>query len=365
MNITPLSKWLPEFKKPLVIAGPCSAESEEQVMRVAKDLYEMGTVPIFRAGIWKPRTRPNNFEGLGEIALPWLQQVKKTYGMLTSVEVATTKHVEAALKHDVDILWIGARTTANPFSVQEIADSIKGMNIPVMVKNPINADLTLWIGALERISNAGITKIGAIHRGFSTADSSKYRNQPMWQIPIELKRRYPDLPMICDPSHITGNRHMIAEVAQKAIDIDMDGLMIETHFDPDRALSDAAQQVTPTMLREIIENLSLKSEFSSDRHFETQLDELRGQIDRIDREILEALKNRTAVSAKIGEAKAKSQVTALQVGRMDQLLKQRIEKGVSLGLEGQFVNDIFHVIHEESVRIQTDIMKNLKKNKED
>lgn len=356
MKIAPISKWIPNLKKPLVVAGPCSAESEEQVIATAKELVQQEDVRIFRAGIWKPRTRPNSFEGVGEEGLSWLANVKKETGLLTSTEVANARHAELALKAGIDILWIGARTSVNPFSVQEIADCLKGTNIPVMIKNPINADLALWIGAIERMHGAGLNKLVAIHRGFSTFEKSKYRNNPLWRIPMELKRQIPELPIICDPSHITGDRSLIAHVSQKAMDMDMDGVMIETHLNPDKAMSDAAQQITPTTLREIIKNLHCRTEFSANRDFEKELEKLRLNIDRIDHEILEALKMRMNIVEQIGQTKAANNVTALQVHRMDQLMNNRINAGKSIGLDENFIKELYHVIHEESVRQQTHIM---------
>ncbi|MFA6238320.1 MAG: chorismate mutase [Bacteriovorax sp.] len=364
MKIDSISNWLPNFKTengPLVIAGPCSAESLDQLLVTAKAFSEIPSVKIFRAGIWKPRTRPNNFEGLGELALPWLSEVKKQTGLLTATEVATAKHVELCLKHGVDILWIGARTTANPFSVQEIADSLKGVNIPVMVKNPINADLQLWIGALERINNSGITKLMAIHRGFSVADKMEFRNDPLWRIPMELKIKFPDLPLLCDPSHITGERELIQKVCQKAIDLDMNGLIIETHPDPDKAWSDASQQVTPAKLKNILSQLSLKTEYSSNPDFGTHLSNLRNQIDRLDNELLHILKLRSGVVEKIASAKSEQRITALQRNRFDQLMKERIDAGKTLGLEESFVKEIFGIIHDQSVKVQTDIFERSKK----
>lgn len=363
MKITPTNAWLPNTKpgSPIVMAGPCSAESFEQVMTTAKALKEISGVSVFRAGIWKPRTRPNNFEGLGEIALPWLNEVKKETGLLVTTEVATAKHVELCLKHGVDILWIGARTTANPFSVQEIADSLKGVDIPVMVKNPINADLQLWIGALERFNLAGITKLIAIHRGFSVAEKLEFRNDPLWRIPMELKVKFPELPLICDPSHITGQRELIQKVCQKAMDLDMDGLIIETHPDPDKAWSDASQQVTPKKLSEIISNLSLKKEDSKDLSFTHNLNDLREQIDRLDNELLHTLKLRANVVDKIAKAKIEQNVTALQRNRFDQLMKERLHAGEKLGLDQNFIKEIFDAIHEQSVQIQTDLFEKTKK----
>ncbi len=364
MKIDAMSSWLPNFKdngEPLVIAGPCSAESLEQMLTTAHALKEIPTVKIFRAGIWKPRTRPNNFEGLGEIALPWLAEVKKQTGLLTTTEVATAKHVELALKHGVDVLWIGARTTANPFSVQEIADALKGVDVPVMIKNPINADLQLWIGALERINNAGITKLIAVHRGFSVADKLEFRNDPLWRIPMELKIKFPTLPLICDPSHITGERELIQKVCQKAMDLGMNGLIIETHPTPEKAWSDAAQQVTPERLNTILSELKLKTEYSSNPDFGLELTNLRAQIDRLDNELLHVLKLRKDVVEKIAKAKIEQNITALQRGRFDSLMKERLETGKNLGLEESFIKEIFDSIHDQSVKLQTDLFERAKK----
>lgn len=359
MEILPLHSWL-NHDKPLILAGPCSAESESQVLSVAHELKNNKFIKIFRAGIWKPRTRPNNFEGLGEIALPWLSEVKKQTGLLTCTEVATAKHVELCLKNGIDILWVGARTTANPFSVQEIADSLKGVDIPVLVKNPINADLQLWIGALERFNQAGIKKLMACHRGFSIAHKFEFRNDPIWRIPIELKIKYPHLPLICDPSHITGDRRYIFKVAQKAMDLNMDGLMIETHPDPDRAWSDASQQITPKALLELINLLSIKNEMSDNRHFDQTLEVLRGQIDRLDNEILESLKFRKQVVEKIAEAKLSQNITALQLHRFEELMKERLVIASKLGLDHDLIKEIFDAIHEDSIKIQTDIFERQK-----
>jgi chorismate mutase len=356
MKIDKLSDWIKVKERPLVIAGPCSAESEEQVLAIAQELKDSGKVDALRAGIWKPRTRPNTFEGVGLVGLPWMQKAKELTGLPITTEVANASHVELALKHDVDILWIGARTTVSPFAVQEIAEALKGVDIPVMVKNPINADLALWMGAIERFSNLGMTKLAAIHRGFSTAEKSKYRNLPIWAIPIELKRLMPDLPIICDPSHIAGDRELIAEVCQKAMDASMDGLMVETHITPDKALSDAKQQVTPMSLRNIVGGLSLRNESNHDKSFEDSLDKLRSKIDEADREILELLHMRMNVVKEIGLAKKENNVTPLQISRMDEVMKNRSELGRKLGLDEKYVEDIFHVIHTESVRQQTKIM---------
>lgn len=365
MEITPLNKWIPNLKKPLVIAGPCSAETREQCLSIAKEIVQNEDVRIFRAGIWKPRTRPGSFEGVGEEGLSWLDEVKKETGLLTSCEVATAKHAELALKSGIDILWIGARTSANPFAVQEIADFLKGTKVPVLIKNPINADLALWIGAIERIASAGITKLGAIHRGFSTHEQTMYRNRPLWRIPIELKSRLPGLPVICDPSHIAGKRDLIQKVSQKAMDVDFDGLMIETHCDPDAAWSDAKQQVTPNSLKEILSTISVRTEYSHDRNFGQELDDLRDKIDRIDNDLLEGLQERMKIVDSIGKAKIKSNITALQIHRMDELMNKRMQIAEALGLNPQYIKEIYDVIHDHSVKVQTEMMNETKTNKED
>lgn len=361
MDITPLNKWIPNLKKPLVIAGPCSAETEEQCLSIAREIVKQEDVRIFRAGIWKPRTRPGSFEGVGEEALPWLKKVKEETGLLTSCEVATPHHAELALKHGVDILWIGARTSANPFAVQEIADFLKGTKVPVLIKNPINADLALWVGAIERIASAGITKIGAIHRGFSTHEKTIYRNRPLWRIPIELKSRIPGLPVICDPSHIAGNRDLIQKVSQKAMDVDFEGLMIESHCNPDEAWSDAKQQVTPSSLERILKSISVRTEYSHDRNFGQELDDLRDKIDRIDNDLLESLQERMKVVDLIGKAKIEANITALQLHRMDELMEKRMSVAEGLGLNPVYIKELYNIIHEHSVKIQTEMMLETKK----
>lgn len=356
-DIRPLTDWLPEAGKPLMIAGPCSAENEQQVLKTARMLKQFNAVNLFRAGIWKPRTRPNTFEGVGTTGLPWMQKVKAETGLKVTTEVANAKHVEQALEHGIDVLWIGARTSANPFSVQEIADALQGVDIPVMVKNPVTADLALWIGALERIHGAGIRKLAAIHRGFSTFEKTHYRNPPMWKLPMELKRQYPDLPLICDPSHIAGDRHMIQRVSQKAMDLGMNGLMVETHPDPDNAMSDAKQQVTPLMLQHILGELDLRKAFANNPDFKQEMENLRGQIDRIDHEIMEALMHRMEVVREIGAAKIRNDVTALQVKRMDEIMQRQVERGEKAGLRPEYVEELYRTIHEESVKYQTDMMR--------
>ncbi len=355
MKIEPIKNWLQDAEKPLVISGPCSAESEDQVLKTAALLAETEKVDVFRAGIWKPRTRPNSFEGIGEDGLKWLQKVREQYGFKLAVEVANKNHVEACLKHSIDILWIGARTAANPFSVQEIADALQGVDIPVMVKNPINPDLQLWIGALERINQAGITKLAAIHRGFSLHEMSPYRNVPKWEIPIELKRLYPDLEIVCDPSHIAGKRELIPHLAQKAMDLDMFGLMIEAHCDPDNAWSDKAQQLTPSALKELLDQLVVREKASSNQQFTDQLSVLRQQIDLLDDDILEKLGKRMEIAIQIGEYKKANNVTVLQVNRWQEILSKRIEQGKGMNLRDVFVKKLLEIIHEESIRSQTNI----------
>ena len=341
-----------DCSKPLIMAGPCSAETEEQVMDTARQLAATG-VEIFRAGIWKPRTRPNAFEGVGSVGLPWLKRVKDETGMRVATEVANVKHVYESLKHGIDILWIGARTSANPFAVQEIADSLKGVDVTVLIKNPVNPDVELWIGALERINAAGITHIGAIHRGFSSYGKSEYRNNPHWQIPIELRRRIPGLPIIVDPSHIGGKRDLIMDLCQTAMDLDFDGLIVETHNNPDQAWSDASQQVTPQHLDYIIKSLVLRSQ-NADNNI--TLEELRLQIDKLDDEVLQLMEQRMSVAEKIGHFKKENNVTILQSNRWSDLLKRRINIGLSKGLSEEFVQRIYTAIHDESIQHQKAVM---------
>ncbi len=338
----------------LIISGPCSAETEEQVLTTARQLEETGT-NVFRAGIWKPRTRPNSFEGVGSKGLDWLKTVQKETGMLVSTEVANVKHVYEALKAGIDILWIGARTSANPFAVQEIADALKGVDIPVLVKNPINPDLELWIGAIERINQAGITKIGAIHRGFSSYERTLFRNTPLWQIPIELKRRFSELPIICDPSHIGGTTDLIAPISQKAMDLDFDGLIIESHCNPEEAWSDAKQQITPHALNKLLEGL-VKRVVNPDNISFTDLEDLRSQIDQYDQDLLEVLGKRMKSVIEIGTYKKKNNMTILQTNRWDSILNSRVEKGASLDLSEKMVSTIFKAIHQESINKQEDIL---------
>lgn len=350
LNLKPLN--LPgSDNRPLVIAGPCSAETEEQVMETAKQLASKG-IKIFRAGVWKPRTKPGGFEGKGEEALPWLQEVKKETGMLVGTEVATPKHVEAALNAGLDMLWVGARTSANPFAVQELADSLKGVDIPVFVKNPVNPDIELWIGALERINGAGITRLAAIHRGFSSIDQKLYRNAPMWHIPIELHRRYPNLPIVCDPSHIGGRRDLIAPLCQQAMDMGFEGLIVESHCNPDCAWSDAKQQVMPDVLNFILDRLVIRNTKESTE----SLNALRQQIDELDNHLMELLTKRMRISREIAAYKKEHNMAVVQTARYSEILDKRAAQGVLCGMDADFIKSIYEHIHEESVRQQMELM---------
>lgn len=356
LNIQPLSSWMKVTSEPLIISGPCSAETEEQLLATAHLVKKTGKVSVLRAGIWKPRTRPGEFEGIGSIGLQWLKRAKEETGLPTAVEVATAKHVEEALAAGVDILWIGARSTVNPFTVQEIADALQGVDIPVMVKNPINPDLSLWIGALERINRAGITKLAAIHRGFSSFEKSAYRNEPMWDLAISLKTLAPELPILNDPSHICGTRDLIPYISQKALDLDMQGLMIEAHIDPSVAWTDAKQQVTPAALEEIVNNLTIRKADSANPEFVDKLTNLRDAIDRIDDQILQKLGERMSLVEKIGEYKRDNDVTILQVSRWEEILEKRTALASALKLEKDFTEKVLELIHSESIRKQTAIM---------
>jgi chorismate mutase len=353
--LDPIQQWISFKQKPILISGPCSAESEEQILNEARQLAQSGMVSVFRAGIWKPRTRPNSFEGVGDIGLQWLMHAKQQSGLPVATEVANAKHVEACLKAGIDVLWIGARTTANPFSVQEIADALKGVHIPIMVKNPINPDLQLWLGAFERLYSAGITQMLAVHRGFSSYSKSVFRNLPMWEIPIELKAIFPEIEIICDPSHIAGNRQMLAIVAQKAMDLNMAGLMIESHPDPDNALSDKQQQITPAQLTKMIHSLSVRVEETDDMEYLTQLEELRSLIDEIDTDIIKKLANRIELVERIGEYKKENNITILQLERWKEILQTRGDLAKSLGLSESFTKNLLDIIHNESIRLQTDV----------
>lgn len=343
------------IERPLIIAGPCSAESEGQVFQTALDLSKLD-IKIFRAGIWKPRTRPGNFEGIGSEGLKWLKRVKNELGLLVATEVANAFHVEEALKNEIDILWIGARTTANPFAVQEIADIIKNVDMPILIKNPVNPDIDLWLGAIERIYKAGIKKIIAVHRGFSTYDKSIYRNHPHWEIPIELKRRIPDIFMLADPSHICGNKKLLFDVSQRAMDLNFDGLMIESHICPDKALSDASQQLTPKELDKMLKKLVIRKPEINDDNIIHTLEELRSQIDNIDNEILNILEKRMMVVEKIGIIKKEKNISILQTKRWDEILRKKLKESPKKGLNMEFITKIFEAIHEESINHQSRIM---------
>ncbi len=357
-NSKEMRNWLDAMglDHPLVIAGPCSAETEEQVLKIAHELKDTD-VNYFRAGIWKPRTKPGMFEGVGALGLKWLQKVKKETGLKTATEVANKAHVELALEYDVDLLWIGARSTVSPFIIQEIADALEGTDKIVLVKNPVNPDLALWLGAVERLANANIKNLGVIHRGFSTYEKTKYRNIPEWQIAIELQQKFPDLPIINDPSHITGKRDMIFDVSQTALDLNFDGLMIETHFDPDNAWSDAAQQVTPTTLVQIMKDLKIRKESSAEKDYNVELNTLRAQIDVIDNQLIDTLSKRMKVADAIGEIKKSQNVAVLQSNRWNEILGKMILEGESKGLSEEFVLKMFKAIHQESINHQEKILK--------
>ena len=343
-------------KRPLVISGPCSAETEEQVIETAVRLQKTGKVDMLRAGIWKPRTRPGSFEGVGTKGLPWMQKAKQLTGLPVTVEVATGKQVEDALHFGIDVLWIGARTTVNPFSVQEVADALRGVDVPVLIKNPINPDLELWIGAVERVAKAGIKQIGLIHRGFSSYGNSEYRNAPMWHLAIEMKRRNPGMMLINDPSHICGRRDILPDVAQKAIDLDYDGLIIESHITPDQAWSDAKQQVTPEVLGEMLNAISWRKEDGASEEFHAQMEKLRQQINHLDDELMQVLSQRMKVSEKIGQYKKDNNITILQTNRWNSILERAYAQGEKLGLSKEFVTKYFDAVHMESISHQNKIM---------
>ncbi len=346
-------KW---NKRPLIISGPCSAETEEQVMETAVQLAGTGKVDMLRAGIWKPRTKPGMFEGIGTKGLPWLLQAKKITGLPTTVEVATAKHVQDALQFDVDVLWIGARTTVNPFSVQEIADALRGVDIPVLIKNPVHPDLDLWCGGIERLQKAGLQQVGMIHRGFASYGNTEFRNAPMWHLPIEMKRRFPEMLLICDPSHICGNRTLLQSVAQKSIDLDFGGLMLESHIDPDHAWSDAKQQVTPERLAEMLDALVWRFENTDEKEFISALATLREQINQVDDELLTLLGQRMKIADKIGDYKKDNNITILQTNRWNDILDRAFKKGELLGLSREFVTRYFDAVHLESINHQNKIM---------
>ena len=357
LDIVPLYEWgMFTLPRPSVVAGPCSAETEEQVMETAKGLKEFG-INVYRAGIWKPRTHPGCFEGIGVPGLKWLQKVKQEYGLKVSTEVASEKHVYECLKHGVDMVWIGARTSANPFLVQEIADALSGSDIPVLVKNPVSPDLDLWIGALERLNRAGIKKLGVIHRGFSTFDKIKYRNDPHWEIAIELRSRYPELPFFVDPSHMGGHVDYIRDISQRSLDLGFEGLMIESHCNPSTALSDAKQQLTPPQLEDLLYNqITVRDADSEAKEWRDNIDQLRAKIDVIDENLLYTLGTRMQISRKIGEYKKNNNIAIIQTSRWDAILDKVVEKGKEHGLSEKFLMDLFNAIHEASVDVQNEII---------
>lgn len=353
-------KWISPDKRPVVIAGPCSAETEEQVLETAKRLKATGKMDIFRAGIWKPRTRPNSFEGVGVTGLPWMKRVKEEVGLPTTVEVANAKHVELCLAFGIDILWIGARTTVNPFAVQEIAESLRGVDIPIMVKNPINPDLALWMGGIERLAQVGVKEIGAIHRGFSNLGEKFYRNRPQWQIALEFMRKMPEIPIYCDPSHICGRRDILQEVSQKAMDLDFNGLMIETHIDPDNAWSDAKQQITPETFGTMVTEMVLREDYEDNPVLQSKLDYMRQEIDHIDDELVNLLSNRMKVARDIGEYKKENNMTILQQKRWNDILEKAKVVSNERGLSEGFIIKFINAIHEESINQQEEIFKSNK-----
>lgn len=352
-NLT-LHRRLAPVQKPIIVAGPCSIESRDQFFETLKAL-DLSKIAYIRGGIWKPRTRPGSFEGRGSVAFEWINEAKLEFGIKFATEVATAEHVEIALKNKVSMLWLGARTTVNPFNVQEIAEALRGVEIPVFVKNPINPDLSLWKGALERLLKCNVNNLGAIHRGFQTFQQSKYRNTPLWQIPMELKSEFPDLPLLCDPSHIGGTRNLVSELSQRAMDLDYDGLMVETHIDPDNALSDNAQQLTPDNFNLLLDNLIFRNHTSKDKNFINQLEIIREQIDQADREILEAIATRLSLVEKIGEYKKENNVAIFQISRWKEILQSRSEWAKAMNLDPEFIRELYRHIHQQSVRIQTSV----------
>jgi len=356
-NKKELRTWLDKFNldHPLVIAGPCSAETEEQLVKIAKQLKD-SDVSVLRAGLWKPRTRPGNFEGVGALGLKWMKTAKEETGLLTTTEVANANHVELALENDIDILWIGARTTVSPFIVQEIADALKGTDKTVLIKNPVNPDLSLWLGAVERFYTADVKNLGVIHRGFSTYEKTKYRNNPEWQIPIDLQNRFPDLPLILDPSHIAGRRDIIFDLCQTALDLNYDGLMVETHHDPDNAWSDAAQQITPATLIQFMKDLKIRKEISESEEFVNSLKNLRAKIDIADHQLLEVLSKRMKIADEIGQIKKSQNVAILQTSRWNEILGKMILEGEQQGLSEEFVLKMFKAIHQESINHQKKVI---------
>lgn len=353
MKSTILEKW---SKRPLIISGPCSAEREEQVLQTARSLAATGRVDVLRAGVWKPRTKPGMFEGIGVKALPWMANARQETGLPLAVEVATARHVENALQFDIDLLWIGARTTVNPFSVQEVCDALRGTDVPVLIKNPINPDLELWSGGIERLIKAGVKHIGMIHRGFSNYGNTEYRNAPMWHLPIEMKRRYPEMLIICDPSHICGNRVLLQSISQKSIDLGFGGLMVETHPDPDNAWSDAKQQITPDTLSKMLDELIWRDESTQEKEFLTALATLREQINQIDDELLSLIGQRMKIADKIGQYKKENKITILQTQRWNDILSKAYTKGEKFNLSKDFITKYFDAIHMESINHQNKIM---------
>jgi chorismate mutase len=361
MEFPSLKSWFEGAEQfPYIIAGPCSAESEEQVLSIAAFLKSTGKVSLFRAGIWKPRTRPGTFNGVGVKALKWLERVQAECNLRVTVEVASPKHIEACLKHGIDVLWIGARTVSNPFSVEEISEALRGVDVPVLIKNPLNPDIDLWQGAVERIAAAGIKRIAAVHRGFSPFERTLYRNMPKWEIPIELRQRMRNLPVICDPSHISGRADLVQGVSQKALDLTMNGLMIEVHSNPSGALSDAAQQLDFLQFRSLLDSLIIRRPTVDDKGFLNQLEELRNQIDSIDFQLIELVASRMNISEKMGEYKFKNNVAVLQMERWLEILRTRTDHGTSCNMEPSFIERLMTLLHQESIRIQTAILDNLK-----
>lgn len=356
LDIKPLSSWMPETPYPLLIAGPCSLETEEQALSTACELAKDKRVHVIRGGVWKPRTRPGTFEGIGSMGLEWLQKIKSETGLMVGTEVANAQHTEKCLKADIDVLWIGARSTGSPFVVQEIADVLKGTDKVVMVKNPMNPDLSLWMGALERLNAVGLKKLVGIHRGFSPYQETKYRNYPGWKSYIELRRSMPNLPIICDPSHIAGKREFVGKISQKAFDMGFDGLMIESHIDPSKALSDAAQQFTPSDLVELIDRLIIRQQNVDDHEFGSKLDQLRSRIDALDTELMEILAARSEIVKQIGEYKKNNNVMALQINRWTNMMNSRVETAQKIKLNETFIKILFQLIHEDSVRQQTELI---------
>lgn len=353
LNIAPLSSWIDLQDRPLVISGPCSAENEKQVMTTAREIAKIPQVKVFRSGLWKPRTRPHYFEGVGAEGLKWLKRVKEETGLMTAVEVASPQHVEICLQHEVDILWLGARTVVNPFSVQEITEVLKGVDIPVMIKNPISPDLKLWMGAIERVNQAGVTRLIAIHRGFYSLGKSLFRNPPMWEIPVELKRIIPEIPIITDPSHICGNRNTLYHISQKAMDLEMDGLMIEAHYNPTRALTDVEQQISPAELEQLLDKLVIRKT-AGDEAFQQKLNELRDEVDQLDSEIIELLSKRLGLVEEIGKIKKEKNITILQIKRWNEVFKERLRQGKEQGLNAGFLSKFLEILHNEAIRIQNE-----------